>query len=329
MCLFSIRQAGLTNIPIPWCVQDFSAPLAAKRDSLGSRLEPPGPPVRISQSSPTRVSRRCRGSFANSLWPVRTSSRYTELKPGAGLNCWTAKHSRVQAVFVATTDYTARVFAEHNQIDGTRVIPLALQDCGLDASEGQCPKDGLNVLSVGRLVASDAYKGFDTLIAAVHNARSAGAPITLTIVGGGDDLPRLRSQAASLGLNGAVRFAGSVPDSKLHEEFQAADVFALPSRGEGFGLVYLEAMRYSRPCIGGNHGGVPELIDDGVDGYLVEHGDVNQLSDRLLTLYRDPELRRSMGLNARKKVETRYLFPHMRDRWFAVLDSVRRNQSMS
>src|SRR5262249_22954536 len=143
------------------------------------------------------------------------------------------------------------------------------------------------------------------------------------VAGAGDDLPRLQSHAAALGLDQeSVRFLGGVSDGQLRQEMQNCHMFALPGRGEGFGIVYLEAMRMGRPCIAGNYDGAREIIEDGADGCLVEHGDVQQLTARLVKLYREPGLRREMGKNAALKVNRQYLFTHMRDRWFQLLDAV-------
>jgi phosphatidylinositol alpha-1,6-mannosyltransferase len=226
---------------------------------------------------------------------------------------------------VATTRYTARAFAEHNAIDSSRfrIIPLAIPEPGVCENANPIGKSTtFQVLAVGRLVASDAYKGFDMLISATHRVRSSGAQLALYIIGSGDDLPRLQAHATSLGLDGCVRFMGSVSDRELRDALSSSHVFAMPSRAEGFGIVYLEAMRYGCPCIAGNHGGVPELIEDGIDGFLVEYGNVEQLSDRLLTLYRNSDLRLSMGHRARHKIESEYLFPRMRDDWFNLLEEL-------
>ena len=225
---------------------------------------------------------------------------------------------------VATTHHTVEQFAHANEIPEERfaVIPLAIPE----SEAAPVPPAGrdreLRLLTAGRLTLSDASKGFDTLISATGRARTVGANVKLRIVGAGDDLPRLQLHAAALGLDDdCVRFLGSVPDDQLRQELKDCHLFAMPSRSEGFGIVYLEAMCLGRPCIAGNHGGPPEIIDDGKDGYLVEHGDVPQLTTRLLELYRDPNLRRAMGRNAALKVESQYLFTHMRDRWFNLLDT--------
>ena len=85
-------------------------------------------------------------------------------------------------------------------------------------------------------------------------------------------------------------------------------IFALPSQAEGFGLVYLEAMACCKPVIGGAHGGAPEVIIDGVTGYLVQHGDAPQLSIAIETLLSDPALAREMGARGCQRVEHEFRF---------------------
>jgi glycosyltransferase involved in cell wall biosynthesis len=86
------------------------------------------------------------------------------------------------------------------------------------------------------------------------------------------------------------------------------NVFALPSRGEGFGLVFLEAMAHGKPVIGGAHGGTPDVVEDGVTGLLVPHGDVALLSGALESLLTDPARASAMGERGRESVQTAYTF---------------------
>jgi len=86
------------------------------------------------------------------------------------------------------------------------------------------------------------------------------------------------------------------------------ELFALPSRGEGFGLVYLEAMACGKPVIGGAHGGAPEVIEDGKTGYLVAHGDAAQLATAMETLLDDATLRGEMGRRGKQRVENEFRF---------------------
>ena len=82
----------------------------------------------------------------------------------------------------------------------------------------------------------------------------------------------------------------------------------MPSRGEGFGLVYLEAMACGKPVIGGAHGGAPEVIDDGRTGYLVQHGDAVQLAMAIETMLQNPKLEEEMGRRGKQRVENEFRF---------------------
>jgi phosphatidylinositol alpha-1,6-mannosyltransferase len=247
-----------------------------------------------------------------------------------GIEAWIRVKPAVRAAaagarcIVATTWHTAREFAKANDIaeEKFHVIPLAIAESSSAAPVRAGSNGELRVLTVGRLASEDAYKGYDVLISGVGRARDSGANVRLRVVGTGDDLARLQAHVAKVGLGSdAVEFLGALSDAHLRQELTDCDVFALPSKGEGFGIVYLEAMSMARACIAGNHGGPPEIIDDGQDGFLVEHGDVDQLASRLTRLYREPALRREMGAKAALKVRERYLFSHMRDAWFRLLDT--------
>ena len=233
--------------------------------------------------------------------------------------------SRKAASVVATTSYTASVFCRNNRVrhDQTCIIPLAVAESNVPEPPWKRQNsDELRVLTVGRLTTIERYKGVDTLIEAVDEVQKKGMRVKLTVVGQGDDVPQLREKAFRSGLNGQVEFLGEVSDTRLRQAYQDCDVFAMPSKGEGFGIVFLEAMRYGKPCIGGDHGGTPEVIDHGIDGYLVKHGDVGALVRYLSEFYRKPALREEMGLQAYRSLTTKYLFSHMRDNWFRLLDRV-------
>lgn len=232
---------------------------------------------------------------------------------------------REAAAIVTTTRFTAHEFLSHNQAPESifHVIPLALGESELAPP---CPPavrpHPLRILTVGRLASAERYKGVDTLIRAAAVLRGREVPFVLTIVGRGDDMARLERIRDSLGLQNEVEFLGAVSDRQLENLFQSCDVFAMPSKGEGFGIVFLEAMRYAKPCIGGNHGGTPEVIEDGETGYLVDYGDADSLAVRLHLLHSDPVLAGGLGRRGYEKVGQRYLYHHMRERWFQLFDSV-------
>jgi len=139
------------------------------------------------------------------------------------------------------------------------------------------------ILSVGRLSAADSYKGYDTLIEALPLIRREHPAVRLRIVGQGDDQPRLAALATRLGVSGSVDFLGTINDEALRTEYTACDLFALPSRKEGFGLVYLEAMSHGKPCIAARAGGAPEVVNDQV-GKLVEYGNIPELAAAVTSL---------------------------------------------
>lgn len=133
------------------------------------------------------------------------------------------------------------------------------------------------ILAVSRLSSGDLYKGIDTLIRAMREVRTRCPDAILRIVGKGDDLPRLQ-KLAEVTAPGAVEFAGFLPDAELQRALHDCTVFALPSRKEGFGIVFLEAFAHGKPCIGARAGGIPEVIDENT-GFLVDYGDEIALAD--------------------------------------------------
>jgi phosphatidylinositol alpha-1,6-mannosyltransferase len=143
------------------------------------------------------------------------------------------------------------------------------------------------ILTVGRLSSTDTYKGFDTLIEAMPAVRRDYPTARLRIVGTGDDQPRLAALAVELGVAESVDFLGALSDEALRAEYAACDFFALPSRKEGFGLVYLEAMMHGKPCIAARAGGAPEVINDAV-GVLVEYGNIPDLAVAAGEMVRHP-----------------------------------------
>lgn len=183
----------------------------------------------------------------------------------------------------------------------------------LNDQVSQAPFALPRILSVGRLSSADTYKGYDTLIEAMPLVRKVYPAARLRLVGKGDDLPRLTALADRLGVAGSVDFLGPISDEALRAEYAVCDLFALPSRKEGFGLVYLEAMTYGKPCIGARAGGAPEVIDESV-GRLVEYGNIPDLADAICELVRHP---RNSGVV--REHAAKFAFPIFRQRLAAML----------
>ncbi|MBI4507923.1 MAG: glycosyltransferase family 4 protein [Chloroflexi bacterium] len=200
-----------------------------------------------------------------------------------------------------------------------QVVPWGLEPgfghaAGLCGREALAPASALLLLAVTRLEATERYKGVDTLIRAFPAVLRAVPRTYLVIVGDGNDRPWLQRLAQERGVADRVRFVGSVQDGELASYYRACDVFVMPSQKEGFGLVFLEAAAFGKPVVGGNHGGTPEIVQDGVTGFLVEHGDIGALADRVICLLQSSELRARMGEAGRQRVEENYLFRHFSGR---------------
>jgi phosphatidyl-myo-inositol dimannoside synthase len=126
------------------------------------------------------------------------------------------------------------------------------------------------LLTVSRLAASERYKGHDRVIHAVAELRRAHPDIVYVVAGDGDDRLRLEQLACELGVAEQVRFIGYVPDRELPDLYRTADVFIMPSTGEGFGIVFLQALASGIPVIGGESDGSRDPLRDGMDGCLVQ-----------------------------------------------------------
>jgi len=199
--------------------------------------------------------------------------------------------------------------------DRIRVLPWALDPDfeALLAKAALTPlppefPSGRVILSVGRWNSEERYKGLDHLIAALARIRTHWPEVQLVAVGEGDDRHWLENLAAEHGVQRHVHLFSGLAPAQIAACYAACEVFALPSRGEGFGLVYLEAMASGKPVIGGSHGGAPEVIEDGLTGYLVSHGDVAQLVAALDSLLHEPELGRQMGAKGKARVESAFRF---------------------
>lgn len=151
-----------------------------------------------------------------------------------------------------------------------------------------------HVLFVGNLVAA---KGVVELASALTALAEQGTAFRSTFVGDGPMLARLHALTSPLG--DRVRFTGVLPHDSLVDVFRSADVFVLPSHREGLGLVCLEALACGVPVLATRTGGIPEIVQDGENGMLIEPGDTSALTAALSRLLNDEGLRDRLGDTAR------------------------------
>jgi phosphatidyl-myo-inositol dimannoside synthase len=139
------------------------------------------------------------------------------------------------------------------------------------------------ILTVGRLAASEAYKGHDRVIEAIASGEDDG--LVYLIAGEGDDRVRLEQLASKRGIAHQVRFLGHVCAEDLPDLYRAADLYGMPSSGEGFGIAFLEAMASGTPAIGLAVGGACDALGDGELGACVE---ASAFPASLIAMLREP-----------------------------------------
>jgi len=180
---------------------------------------------------------------------------------------------------------------------------------------------GRIILTVGRWAASERYKGADELIGAIAQLHGSVAGLHLVAVGGGDDLPRLRKIAHELGVADRVHFLENLSREQIAACYAKAEIFALPSTGEGFGLVFLEAMAFSKPVVAAAAGGATDVVEDGINGLLVPPGDAARLAQALDRLLGDESLRGDLGKRGAEIVRQKYSFEVFEAELETILDA--------
>lgn len=163
--------------------------------------------------------------------------------------------------------------------------------------------NGPFVITVSRLVEKN---GMDDLITAIGLLRQRQVSVNLLVVGSGPLEAALRAQAVRLGLEKTVHFIGFVEHAQLSILLQFSQVFARPSRSEGFGLAFVEAMAAGVPVVATAVGGIPDFIRDGENGLLCRPNDPSHVADAIGRLLRDDALRKRLVANARSLVQERY-----------------------
>jgi glycosyltransferase involved in cell wall biosynthesis len=147
-------------------------------------------------------------------------------------------------------------------------------------------------------------KDTNAILEIVRATRARGVDAVLCLVGDGPDRGRLEQVAHDLGIASATYFVGYQPDVAGY--YRLFDAFLLPSVNEGTPVSAIEALASGTPVVATRVGGVPDVVRDQVDGFLVEPGDTDAAADRLAELAGDPELRQRLGSSGREYARERY-----------------------
>lgn len=185
-------------------------------------------------------------------------------------------------------DIKGKAYVAYNGVDIDTFFP------------SQHNNDKLVISVIGNLI---PLKGHQYLIDAVSrfNQEYPGE-VSVKIIGRGPLEEEIKNQVKELELSDIIEFMGYIPYEQVANELQKSDVFILPSYYEALGCVYLESMACGLPAVGCIHNGIDEIIQDGVNGYLVEEKSAQSIYEKLILL-RDKAVRKQIGRNARETVQ--------------------------
>ncbi len=246
-----------------------------------------------------------------------------------GVEIWKAdrndylRTARRASRLIANSSYTASRARQHcPDLPEIRICWPGRDELRREAPDVSIPAGRIGphaLLIVGRLDAQQRHKGHDHLIEAMPMILDRVPDAQLLIVGDGGDRDRLEGRVRELGLADAVLFPGHLDEAQLQAVYSACAVFAMPSDGDGFGLVFLEAMMHRLPCVGLAGGAAAEIFEDEVSGLLVDREDRTLLADRLSGLLLDAPRRARLGASGYEVYRRKFRSEHYAQRLRAAL----------
>lgn len=206
----------------------------------------------------------------------------------------------------------------------TAIIPNWIED--LDARPPSYVSGPLVVGSLSRLVEG---KGLEELIAALQRLQNRGVGFRCRLAGSGPLMPSLKRLAVEAGCQGNLEFLGPLHHSQIAEFLSSIDVFVLPSHSEAMPMSILQALSASRPILATPVGAVPDLVQEGVNGFLVPVGNVEALTERLCELASQPDLVQRMGQASRELYLANYTEEAAWPKLSALYDRLTANSRLS
>lgn len=201
---------------------------------------------------------------------------------------------------VSVSTYTAQKMAAAYGLDWSRfvLLPNAIDVPSAPRARARVESnEEFRLLTVARLTDQDGYKGHEKVIGAMPDILTAFPNTHYDIVGEGPLKNSLAALAEKLGIGDHVHFHGYVDDKTLDAIYANAHVFVMPSRKEGFGIVFLEAWKHSLPVIAGNADASGEVVKDGISGLLVDPDSSQEIAIAVSHLLADATRRNELGRN--------------------------------
>lgn len=245
-----------------------------------------------------------------------------------GIEAWEKLRPGREAIYQAAdvvlvnSAYTLERFERlHGPLPNARVCWLATEDDAPPAPSARAPGRPPTAMILGRIDRSEQYKGHYELIAAWPRIVAAVPGARLLIAGGGDDFDNVRAAAEASPVAGQIDLRGFVPESAMPALWAETDVFTMPCRGGGFGLVYVEAMRQSLPVIASVHDAAPEVNIEGETGFNIALDDQEAMVDRFVRLLGNPDQARTMGAAGYARWQKHFRLSAFGERMMAILDT--------
>jgi phosphatidylinositol alpha-1,6-mannosyltransferase len=252
----ALRTALFRTVDVVFCGHLFMAPLAA----LIARLKG------------AKIIIQAHGIEA---WPRPTRIQRTALERADLVLC-VSRHTRAAVLSWAA-------IAPERVVVVPNTVREVFTPADGSARRAELGLEGKRVLlTVGRMDSRERYKGHDRVIVAIPDLVAKGHDICYVLVGDGDDRDRLEALARNAGVSDRVRFLGAVGLQSLIETYRAADLFVMPSTGEGFGVTFLEAMASGTPALGLDVAGAKDALGDGELGTVTLEVDLSATIARLL-----------------------------------------------
>jgi len=218
--------------------------------------------------------------------------------------------SKYADYITTNSSHTNRIFCDiiPSRKKNIQIIPMGIYIDEFRSNILKPKTSEKNILFVGRLI---MWKGVQHLIKALEITKKSGYPVQLVIIGDGPYRKELRELSIQLQVTSVVKFLQNQDQRTLLSYYHNADIFVLPSityqnQTEGLGVVLLEAMASGIPVIGSNTGGIPDIIDNDVNGILVPPGDAYALAEAIIKIIDNPEIAERYKIAGLKTVKERF-----------------------
>jgi glycosyltransferase involved in cell wall biosynthesis len=284
-------------------------------------------------------------NFAPVARMVKKFLRIPYAAVGHGVEVWEIRNESVRralrsaSVLLAVSHFTrARMAAElrvdantiailPNTFDPAQFYPepkphFLLKRYGLERPQP-------TILTIARLASAERYKGYDQILRALPIVRSQYPNVHYVLGGRGPDKPRVEKLIRELEVGKNVTLAGYIPDYELRNHYNLCDVFAMPSKGEGFGIVFLEALACAKPVLAGNKDGSVDAVLNGELGALVDPDHIGQIADELQKIIHHSHQSGADAANEkiRARVIEAYAYEHFQRTLADVLQPIVRSTS--